>query len=178
MINNFNIKNNLEGFKSEIKTSSNAIMEALNISLCVIKSILRKHRVRAKNINKTSICMDKMMLEIFANVYVCKLKRFFVSSSCYINLISDKERQKLMKFYRQLISSTILLYANSTYAIRLKQKPYYNFLSIYIGRHKMLSSARYYVFADDDIINSNVFRDNPTSEKNNYLLIKIRIYGN
>ena len=44
--------------------------------------------------------------------------------------------------------------------------------------HKMLSSARYYVFADDDIINSNVFRDNPTSEKNNYLLIKIRIYGN
>lgn len=51
---------------------------------------------------------------------------------------------------RDRISSTILLYANSTYAIRLKQKPYYNFLSIYIGRHKMLSSARYYVFSDDD----------------------------
>ena len=216
------LENVLKGFKYEFKTSTNVIMEVLNVPLCAVKSILREYQVRTENIDETSICIDEKMLENFADAYVRKFKNFFISSSRHISTISDKERQDLKEFYRQFkrkevsneqlgnwedidicllrdsfhrkvrkltwgqflipslfidnanpsnkdnliisfkvedevqnierdrISSTILLYANSTYAIRLKQKPYYNFLSIYIGRHKMLSSARYYVFSDDD----------------------------
>lgn len=222
------IRNALENFKCEFKTSTNVIMEVLNVPLCAVKSILRDYGISTDNIDETSICIDEKMLENFADAYVRKFKNFFISSSRHISSISDKERQDLKEFYnlfkkkevfneqlgnwedidisllresfyrkvhkltwdpcgildilfenlrssekeasktsfktkdeflntenvknaeRDRISSTILLYANSTYAIRLKQKPYYNFLSIYIGRHKMLSSARYYVFSDDD----------------------------
>lgn len=218
-------KEALKGFNGEFKTSTNVIMEVLNVPLCAVKSILRGYGVSTENIDETSIFIDEKMLENFADAYVHKFKNFFISSSRHISSISDKEKQNLKEFYRQFkkkevsngqlgnwedidisllrdsfyrkvqkltwgqflipsifiddnnpfnsdnptinfkvenevqnierdrISSTILLYANSTYAIRLKQKPYYNFLSIYIGRHKMFSFARYYVFSDDDHIN-------------------------
>lgn len=94
------LENVLKGFKYEFKTSTNVIMEVLNVPLCAVKSILRDYGVSTENINETSVCIDEKMLDYFADAYVRKLKNYFVSSSRHISSISDKERQDLKEFYK------------------------------------------------------------------------------
>lgn len=67
-----------------------------------------------------------------------------------IPIMNFEEKDEIINMRRDKISSDILVYANNNYAIKIKQRPHYIFLSIHIGRHKMFTSARYYVFPSDD----------------------------
>ena len=92
--------------------------------------------------------VKKLMLNQFfrPNIFIDDFK----VSKYRIPDINFEEKDENQNSERDDISSKILLYANNLYDIIIKQRPSYNFLSIHIGRHKMLSSARYYVFSDDD----------------------------
>lgn len=65
-------------------------------------------------------------------------------------VMNIEEKDEILNRRRDKISSDILVYANNNYTIKIKQRPHYIFLSIHIGRHKMFTSARYYVFSSDD----------------------------